>query len=188
MSCFAAHDRRFVTKIQKKKTSGTSLLHRKIQWSEFSNLASATWMLDDSVKSVRHERPSGRFSKWQCLAASVSFRPLSHPLLIFALTPFFARAKRLKSRSSLFAPRKRLLRRLIMLRRYLSKALTINQSLLVYKCLFVLNLRKNHQTVQNDYDQGITFKIMDSESSSTHKGTTRATATGISLHKRSNGQ
>ena len=36
-----------------------------------------------------------------------------HPLLpIFALAPFFARAKRWKPRSSLFAPRKRLLRRL----------------------------------------------------------------------------
>ena len=36
-----------------------------------------------------------------------------HPLhLIFALAPFFARVKRGKLRSSLFAPRKRLLRRL----------------------------------------------------------------------------
>ena len=38
-------------------------------------------MLDDSVKSVRHERPSGWFSKWQCLAASVSFLPLPHLLI-----------------------------------------------------------------------------------------------------------
>ena len=54
---------------------------------------------DDSVKSVRHERPSGRFWKSQCLAASVSFLPLPHPLfLIFALAPFFARAKRRKPR------------------------------------------------------------------------------------------
>ena len=37
--------------------------------------------------AVRHERPSGRFSKSRGLSASVSFLPLPH-LLIFALAPF----------------------------------------------------------------------------------------------------
>ena len=70
-----------------------------------------TRMLDDSMKSVRHERQSGRFSKSRGLAASVSFLPLPH-LFIFALTPFFMRAKLWKPRSSLFAPWKCLQRRL----------------------------------------------------------------------------
>ena len=56
----------------------------------------------------------GRFSKSRGLSASVSFVPLPNPFLsIFALAPFFARAKRRKPRPSLFSPRKRLLRRLI---------------------------------------------------------------------------
>ena len=97
MSGFAAHDRSFITKIQK-KTSGTKgnlvwfLLHRKIQWSKISNLAStritnATWMLDDSMKSVRHERQSGRFSKSRGLSASVSFLPLPLPSLFSCGNP-----------------------------------------------------------------------------------------------------
>ena len=54
-----------------------------------------------------------RFSKSRGLIASVSFVPLPHPLLsIFALAPTFARAKRRKPRSSLFAPWKCFLRRL----------------------------------------------------------------------------
>ena len=53
--------------------------------------------------TVRHERPSGRFSKSRGLSASVSFLPLPHPLLlIFALAPFFVRAKRRNPCSSLF--------------------------------------------------------------------------------------
>ena len=60
------------------------LIRRKIQWSKISNLASTrianvTWMLDDSMKSVRHERQSGRFSKSRGLSASVSFLPLPSP-------------------------------------------------------------------------------------------------------------
>ena len=48
---------------------------------------------------------------WYFKKFAASFLPLPHPLLLgFALVPFFARAKRRKP--SLFAPRKRLLRRL----------------------------------------------------------------------------
>ena len=57
-------------------------------------------MRDDSLKSVRHERQSGRFSKSRGLSVSVSFLPLPLPPLLIA--PFIA------SRTA----QKRLLRRL----------------------------------------------------------------------------
>ena len=83
------------------------LLDRKIQWSKILNLAStritnATWMLDDSMKLVRHERQSGRFSKSRGLSASVSFLPLPLPSL-------FSRGNSLPLNPG---PRKCLLRRL----------------------------------------------------------------------------
>jgi len=57
----------------------------------------------DSIKSLRHIRKSGRFSKSWGLSASVSSLPLPlPPLSVFALAPFFARLKLRKSRSSDF--------------------------------------------------------------------------------------
>ena len=84
----------------------SSLLDRKMQWSRISNLAStritnATWLLVDSMHSVRHERQNGRFSKSRGLSASVSFLPLPVPPLFFHAVIFCP-----------WTPRKRLLRKL----------------------------------------------------------------------------
>ena len=53
-----------------------------------------------SVRSLRHDRPSGRFSKSWGLSASVSFLS-SPPLPALLLAPFFARSLTLVPRSLL---------------------------------------------------------------------------------------
>ena len=62
---------------------------------------------------VQPSQSQALFAGSRGLSASVYFLPLPHPLLIFALAPFFVQAKHRKPRSSLFAPRKRLLHRLL---------------------------------------------------------------------------
>ena len=51
-----------------------------------------------SVRELRHDRPSGWFSKSRGLSASVSFLS-SSPLLALLLAPFFARSLTLVPRS-----------------------------------------------------------------------------------------
>ena len=53
-----------------------------------------------SVRELRHDRPSGRFSKSRGLSASVSFLS-SPPLPALLLAPFFARSLTLVPRSLL---------------------------------------------------------------------------------------
>ena len=53
-----------------------------------------------SVRALRHDRPSGRFSKSRGLSASVSFLS-SPPLPALLLAPFFARSLTLVPRSLL---------------------------------------------------------------------------------------
>ena len=62
---------------------------------------------------VQPSQSQAPFAGSRGLSASVYFLPLHHPLLIFALAPFFVQAKHRKPHSSLFASRKCLLHRLL---------------------------------------------------------------------------
>ena len=72
---------------------------RRLQiWSRRSILS--WWQHQMSVRELRHDRPSLRFSKSRDLSASVpSFLP--HPLPVLLLAPFFARSFTLFPRSLL---------------------------------------------------------------------------------------
>ena len=100
-------------------------------------------MLDDSMKSIRHERQSGWFSKSRGLSASVSFLPSPPPppLLSFFMRQFFE------------PPWKRLLHRLLLVcLRYLCIILDTKYALFHTRLLLFwqLDQTRSHKSQLNE--------------------------------------
>ena len=107
--CIVTQSRLLIVRIHWEFTINT--FHEKLFWFHTRVLYSAPrkpiislvnydscWQHQMSVRSLRHDRPSGRFSKSRGLSASVSFLS-SPPLPALLLAPFFARSLTLVPRS-----------------------------------------------------------------------------------------
>ena len=107
--CIVTQSRLLIVRIHWEFTINT--FHEKLFWFHTRVLYSAPrkpiillvnydscWQHQMSVRSLRHDRPNGRFSKSRGLSASVSFLS-SPPLPALLLAPFFARSLTLVPRS-----------------------------------------------------------------------------------------
>ena len=107
--CIVTQSRLLIVRIHWEFTINT--FHERLFWFHTRVLYSAPrrpiillvnydscWQHQMSVRSLRHDRPSGRFSKSRGLSASVSFLS-SPPLPALLLAPFFARSLTLVPRS-----------------------------------------------------------------------------------------